>query len=114
VIFAPRIDVKFGPVGERKDVTDVKTGELLPDKRKPVVMFIGADEKLETAQFLVSRDVTETNGEGRCRPAKNDCEFLKLKDGDTHYFRYGPDDKRYSLRLSKIREVEVGRRKVDG
>jgi hypothetical protein len=113
VILAPRIDVLAGKVHSRKRIEDVEIGDLLPHRRKaPVAMLIGVSDDLKAAHFVVSGDVTETDGDGQCRPRANACEFLQLKDGEKRYFTFGPDEQRYSLKVTAIREVIVDRRKV--
>jgi hypothetical protein len=75
-------------------------------------MFLGATTNLRYANFLVSDDVTETSGDGQCRPRANQCEFLRLKVDEKRYFTFGPDEARYSIKVSEIREEIVDRRKV--
>jgi hypothetical protein len=112
LVLAPRIDVRGGPVGNRKRVKGVKIGDLVPDERKaPIAMFLGVSEDLKRAQFAVSGDVTETEGDGQCHPRANDCEFLRLREDEKQYFTF--EDERYSLKVTDIREVVVERRKLD-
>lgn len=112
VILGTRIDVVIGSDGKRKARNNVKTKDLLPSKNRPVLMFLGADEKLTTATFLVSRDVSSTEGDGKCSGPSTDCQFLDMKAGDTQTFIYGAQEKRFTVVLKKIREVEVDRRKL--
>lgn len=113
LVLAPRIDVRTGAKGKpRKRIDDVEPGELLPNRRKaPVVMFLGAGKKY--AHFAVSGGVTQTEGDGRCRPRPRQCEFLRLAEGERRTFVYGPDSKRFSLKVINIRE-EIVDRKVEG
>jgi hypothetical protein len=60
----------------------------------------------EFAEFLVSRDVERVNGEGKCKPGKNRCEFLRLADGESAYLRFA-DGKRYVITVRQIYFVEV-------
>jgi hypothetical protein len=114
LILAPRIDVSAGPVGNRKNIEDVEVGDLLPDRRKaPVVIFLGATTNLKAANFLVSGDVTETAGDGDCQPRANDCEFLRLRQGEKRSFVYEPTGRRYVVKVKDIREEVVDRRKVE-
>lgn len=111
LILAPRVDVKIGRIGEQKNVTDVEQGQVLPNRDAPVVMFLGATSDLKTASFLVSTDVTASAGDGLCSPSAQDCQFLKLKDGEDRSFDYGPDGLKYRLKVTDIREKIVDRRK---
>ena len=115
LILAPRVDVSAGAFGKPRDIEDVEIGDLLPSRHTaPVVMLIGVSDDLEHAHFLVSEDVSSTAGDGSCRPRANDCEFLRLADGDKRTFIYGPNGKKYVVKVTDIREEVVGRRKVDG
>ncbi len=41
------------------------------------------------------------NGDGRCKPGKNNCEFLTLRDGDSAYLRFA-DGNRYVITVKSI------------
>jgi hypothetical protein len=115
LILAPRVDVHAGKFGKPRDIEGVETGDLLPSRKTaPVVMLVGVSDNLEFATFLVSDDVTETNGDGSCRPRANDCEFLRLAAGEKRTFIYEPNGRKYVIKVTDIREVIVDRRKVDG
>ena len=114
LLIEPRIDVRGGPVGERKRIKDVAPGDLVPSSRHaPIAMFVAASPNLEDVTFVVSQDVTETDGDGKCRPRANHCEFLTMREDEKRYFTFGPDAKRYSLKITDIREKVVDRRKVE-
>jgi len=115
LLIEPRIDVRGGPVGERKRIKDVAPGDLVPSSRHaPIAMFVAASPNLEDVTFVISQDVTETDGDGKCRPRANHCEFLTLREDEKRYFTFGPHEKRYSLKITDIREKIVDRRKVEG
>ena len=75
-------------------------------------MFLSVSDDLETVQFLVSDEVTDADGDGSCKPRASQCEFLMLREDEKRYFTYGPHEKRYSLKITDIREEIVDRRKV--
>jgi hypothetical protein len=102
-VLVPRIDVEVGIVDRdrRQTIDRVKSGDLLPSKQTPVAMFLGNKDDSSVAEFLVSRDVSRVNGEGECNPGQNNCEFLRLKKGDSAYLRYD-DDKRYVITVKAI------------
>jgi hypothetical protein len=112
-VLVPRIDVEVGVVDRdrRKTIEGVKSGDLLPSKEAPVAMFLGNSDDSSVAELLVSRDVSNVNGEGRCKPGKNNCEFLRLGDGDVAYLRYA-DGKRYKVLVKNIYFVRVPASKV--
>jgi hypothetical protein len=115
VILAPRIDVRAGKFGKPRDIEGVAVGDLLPSRRTaPVVTLIGVSDDLKDAIFLISDDVTDTNGDGSCRPRQNSCEFLRLADGEKRTFIYGTHDRKYVVKVTDIREEIVDRRKVPG
>ncbi len=106
--YTSRVDVTTGPVGDLKKVDGVRGLDLLPNDRKPLVSFLGISETGDTAVFLVSADVTATDGDGSCAPkSPAPCQFLTLKEGETRYLDYGPDRTRYRLTVRKIRVVRV-------
>ena len=113
IVLAPRIDVRGGPVHKRKRINDVAIGDLVPSrKHAPIAMFLSVSDDLETVQFLVSDEVSDTDGDGSCKPRASQCEFLMLREDEKRYFTYGPHEKRYSLKITDIREEIVDRRKV--
>jgi hypothetical protein len=113
LVLAPRIDVRGGLVQKRKRIKDVEIGDLVPSrKHAPIAMFLSVSDNLEKVQFLVSDDVSDTDGDGSCKPRANQCEFLTLREDEKRYFTFGPHGKRYSLKVTDIREEIVDRRKV--
>jgi hypothetical protein len=108
-VLVPRIDVKVGIVGRerRQRIENVKSGELLPGEEAPTAMFLGNAYDEEYAELLVSRDVTRVGGDGKCKPANEDCEFLRLADGERAVLAYEPNGKRYSIQITSIYFVRV-------
>ena len=49
----------------------------------------------------LENDRSRVNGEGDCSPGKNDCEFLRLGDGDSAYLRFA-DGERYVITVKEI------------
>jgi hypothetical protein len=106
--YTGRIDVQVGPLGDTKTLTDVRHLEFLPDDRTPIVSFIGLADGGDHALFSVNPDVTDTRGDGSCAPkAVDGCQYLNLKVGDQRYFKYGPQDKTYRLKLLDTRVVRI-------
>lgn len=107
-VLVPRVNVEVGIVDRdrRQAIENVKSGDILPSKKAPTAMYLGNTHGSESAEFLVSRDVEQVNGEGECKPGKNRCEFLQLADGDTAYLRFA-DGKRYVLTVTEIFFVRV-------
>ena len=113
-VLVPRVDVEVGIVDRdrRRTIEGVKAGDLLPEKKTPVAMFLGNRDDSSLATFLVSRDVSAVNGDGSCKPGKNNCEFLRLKDGDSAYLRFA-DGHRYVISLKRIYFERVPEGKAD-
>jgi hypothetical protein len=113
LVAQPRLDVEAGRAGEARLIDDVKPGDLLPSKREaPIAMFLEASANLKFAHFAISENVSRATGQGRCRPRPNDCEFLRLSEGEKRTFVYGEDGDRYTLKVTNIREVLVKPRKA--
>ena len=90
MIVVSRIDAFTKIVGREQSDTheNVHSGDVLPSRRAPVVLFLRNVDSGTAAQFIVSRNVSNVNGEGTCKPGKSNCEFLTLNEGDTAYLRY--------------------------
>jgi hypothetical protein len=97
-LITTRIDVRVGPVGKTKVVKDVKFLDFLPDRKTPVVQYLQGDFDETNAVFIVSSFVLNTEGDGKCAPSPDRCEFLQMEVGDTQSFQYS-DGERYTLTL---------------
>ncbi|MGH2953170.1 MAG: hypothetical protein ACRDK9_03985 [Solirubrobacterales bacterium] len=87
MFFTGRVDVTVGPLGKAKKIRGVKRLEMLPDKQAPVVAFLGLSEDAERAVFVVSRDVTTTDGDGRCAgKVGGTCQFVELAPDEQRFF----------------------------
>ena len=102
-VLVPRVDVEVGIVDRdrRQRIEGVKSGEVVPSKKAPTAMFLGNSDDSGSAEFLVSRDVSAVNGDGHCKPGRNNCEFLTLRDGDSAYLRF-EDGNRYVITVKSI------------
>lgn len=113
-ILEARVDAYVGKAGKRKLQEDIEPGDRLPDRQAPLLLFLGSSSNLEYAEFVVSRDVTGTSGEGQCSGRGKTCEFLRLGEGDVQFFRYGRDSERYAIRVTDISGVVVDERSPGG
>jgi hypothetical protein len=103
------IDAKVGLVGEGEKKTGISQLEFLPGDSHPVVQFIrGVGET--AAIFVVSRSVGDTSGDGNCQPHPDDCQFLKMKPGESTTFNYEPNGLRYRIKLT---DVNLLRKRID-
>ncbi len=110
VILVPQIDVVVGVADKdrRQTVENVKIGDLLPSRQLPVAMYLGNTDDSNYAEFLVSRDVEKVSGDGKCKPAADDCEFLRLGRDETAYLNFA-DGNRYVLRVKRIYFAKVSK-----
>lgn len=76
--------VKFGQIGKTKSET-VTPGEFMPSEQNPVLLFLGADESGDSAQFLVSAEAT-SRGDGTCVPSETNCQIVKMGHKDVQFF----------------------------
>jgi hypothetical protein len=96
------IDVRVGPAGATKVLKGVESLQFLPGEKRPVVQFVQGDRDGTHAAFVVSPAVTETEGDGRCDPGPNDCQFVLMKKGDLRTFVYGDKLETYRLQILAI------------
>jgi hypothetical protein len=101
------IDVRVGRAGKTKVLRDVEALQFLPGDKRPVVQFVQGDSDGTHAAFVVSADVTETSGDGKCDPGRNDCQFLLMEKGDLQTFVYGDKQETYRLQLLAIHRTTV-------
>lgn len=106
-----RIDVVIAHDGKRKKYEKVRTGQLLPDRSVPLAMYMSSPNNMEWARFVMSSDITSTDGDGHCAPSANNCEFLKLAIGEKRVVEYGPDAEKYSIMVTDIRRVLIDKAK---
>lgn len=101
------IDVRVGAAGATKVLRGVESLRFLPGENRPVVQFVEGDADGTHAAFVVSRKVTETAGDGKCDPGRNDCQYLLMSPGDLRTFVYGDEHETYRLQLLAIHRHEV-------
>ena len=95
------IDAKAGVVGQGEKKSGIGQLEYVPGKSHPILQFIrGVGE--EAAIFVVSRSVGDTHGDGNCQPRPEDCQFLKLKLGESTTFNYEPNGLDYRIKLTGV------------
>ena len=106
-LYTYRISVKVGEPGKLRERPQVSRLALLPNKKKPIVSFIGVSEGGKQALFLVSQNVDSVGGDGRCVPGRDSCQYVIMSPGDKVNLQYRPDNKRYNLILTGIHAVEI-------
>jgi hypothetical protein len=101
------IKVRFGAVAESGDL-QAKTVErltVLPDEEAPVLIYRGVEQGGKVAIFELT-GVVDAQGDGKCEPTPEDCQYLKLRAGETEFITItdtGTEaDAQYQLDLVKI------------
>lgn len=105
--YAGRVDLTVGPLGQAKKLRGVKPLEMLPSQQKPVVAFFGLTADADRAIFVLSRDVTMTDGDGECiGRAGGVCQFIELAPDDQRFIHLA-DGSIYRLRVLDTDVVRV-------
>ena len=102
-----RVKVRAGQLGDGDLKTYDSVGSMapLPNKKAPVVTFLGANTdnsfRARTAVFLVNSAVSSVEGEGTCSFAGTACQLLTLKPGE-HEDLVWVDGSVYRIQLVKF------------
>ena len=107
-----RLRVRFGEQGERKKVKGLESLDALPRNGEPVLVLLGVNKKSQ-AKFSVSSRVKSVWGDGKCSPAKDACDYLQLKPGQTAKVRYQPKDDAADPIVYSVTVVRVSTKRVD-
>jgi len=108
-------DIQFGLVDNLERYANVQRLGLVPSRKLPLIMYLGAATDHETAVFMVDSRLSQ-GGEGRCVPKDSLCTFLELKatpDQDEHHFR-DADGNEYLLRLRGITRTTASSGSLSG
>lgn len=101
------IDVRVGRAGETKVMKDVEPLQLLPGDKRPVVQYVNSSLDGTRAAFVVSPLVSSADGDGKCDPGRNDCQYLFLEEGNVQKLVYGDKQETYRIELLQINKVLV-------
>jgi len=113
------IKVRFGAVAETGSL-EAKTVErltVLPDEDAPVLIYRGVEDGGKVAVFELT-GVVDAQGDGKCEPTPEDCQYLKLRAGETEFITVtetGTEaDAQYQLDLVKIykKDTKVAKSEV--
>jgi hypothetical protein len=106
------LTVRFGASEDgRQPRQDVKRLEALPSSDEPVLIYLGVLKDKKTAVFMVDSGVV-AQGDGTCKPSRNTCETIHLKEGETEFFDVASEGEdgtttsnaQYQLDVVKIRK----------
>ena len=107
---ANSVRVRFARVAEdstteETEAATVQRDEVLPDETTPVLAYNGLENGGKVAVFELSGNVT-VEGDGECEPTPEDCQYLKLRAGETAFITVADTgaetDAQYQLDLVKI------------
>lgn len=87
---------------------EVEPPAALPGEKAPVVTYMGASSKTHNPLFLISTEVTEVFGEGKCVAGTSTCQLIELEPTFPVTFVYGQNDVRYKLNVLKVVPVITG------
>jgi hypothetical protein len=98
------LTVRFGGADDAKRQS-VKKLQPLPSAELPVLIYMGVLKDGKTAVFLVDQGVTPV-GDGECKPSPEECETIRLREGETEFLDVTDDtgnvSQQYQLDLIKI------------
>jgi hypothetical protein len=97
------LTLRFGKAGSLKTIKDVARLSPLPSADNPFFVFTGVLKDGKTAVFLLSSDAVAT-GDGHCKPSKQSCQTIEVKQGDTEFFdlKVGGQDVQYQLDVLSV------------
>ena len=93
------------PTSERPTAKTVERLTVLPDEEEPVLVYRGVEDGGKVAVFELT-GVVVAEGDGKCEPDPEDCQYLKLRAGETEFITVSDTgtetDAQYQLDLVKI------------
>ena len=84
-----RVKLSFGEVGAMKSYDNVARLTPLPSSDNPFFVYLGLADDQKSAIFLINADAVP-NGDGSCKPSRDDCQQIVLRAGDTEFFDLQP------------------------
>lgn len=95
------IDAEAGFVPHSTEKTGIKPMTKLPNKKHPLILFMGLSQNHKRALFLMTSNVTAYYG-GHCALDKQACQLIEVKPGKGVTFAAGYGESRYKLHLNRI------------
>jgi len=81
---------------------------VLPSPKQQVVTYMGISPKTRKPLLLVSTDVTEIFGDGKCASGTDTCQLLEVAPEIPEVFTYGENGVRYKINILKVEPVVTG------
>jgi hypothetical protein len=81
------IKVRFGSTdgAEALAARTVERLSVLPDEENPLVVYRGIEDGGKVAVFELTGGI-DAQGDGTCAPTPENCEYVKLRAGETEFF----------------------------
>jgi hypothetical protein len=95
------IDAEAGFVPTTSEKTGIAPMTKLPNKKHPLVLYMGLSKDHKRALFLMTSNVTAYYG-GHCALDKQACQLVEVQPGKGVTFAAGYGETRYKLHLKKI------------
>jgi hypothetical protein len=99
------VKVSFGRTDGEPTQSTVERLSVLPDDENPVLVYRGVEDGGKVAIFELTGKV-DAEGDGTCTPTPEDCQYLKLRAGETEFITVtetgDETDAQYQLDLVKI------------
>lgn len=95
------IDAEAGFVPHATEKTGIQPMTKLPNKKHPLILFMGLSQNHKRALFLMTSNVTAYYG-GHCALDKQACQLIEVKPGKGVTFAAGYGESRYKLHLNRI------------
>lgn len=104
--FYRETDIKIGEASQKlKQKNRVPELSFLPSENVPLLVYMGATRNAKHAIFLVSDEVTVTEGQDRCSPSPENCDALRMQEGDEVTMVNAIDAKAYKMKVLDVRLV---------
>jgi hypothetical protein len=101
VIVGYTIDAEAGFVPKTIEKTGIAPMTKLPNKKHPLVLFMGLSKDHKRALFLMTSNVTAYYG-GHCALDKQACQLVEVRPGKGVTFVAGYGESRYKLHVNRI------------
>jgi hypothetical protein len=95
-------------VGEPEERDRVLPSTVLPSPKQQVVTYMGLSPKTGKPLLLVSTEVTEIFGDGKCASGTDTCQLLEVEPTFPEIFVYGENAVRYKVNILKVEPVVTG------
>jgi hypothetical protein len=80
------VKVRFGATDSGSDLPEstIERLSVLPDETNPVIVYRGVVDGGKAAIFELTGEV-EAEGDAKCSPTPEDCQYIKLRAGETEF-----------------------------